>query len=79
MRRKQTGLSGRQVEILEYITKQTALRGYPPSVREIGEAVGLQSSSTVHNHLTQLEEKGSIRGEFYPKLEIRRPMQRLVC
>ena len=41
MRRKQTGLSGRQVEILEYITKQTALRGYPPSVREIGEAVGL--------------------------------------
>ncbi|MBQ2994336.1 MAG: helix-turn-helix domain-containing protein, partial [Peptococcaceae bacterium] len=61
MRRKQTGLSGRQVEILEYITKQTALRGYPPSVREIGEAVGLQSSSTVHNHLTQLEEKGYIR------------------
>ena len=50
-----------QVEILDYITKQTALRGYPPSVREIGEAVGLQSSSTVHSHLTQLEEKGYIR------------------
>ena len=61
MRRKQAGLSKRQVEILEYITKQTALRGYPPSVREIGEAVGLQSSSTVHSHLTQLEEKGYIR------------------
>ena len=61
MRRKQIGLSKRQVEILEYITKQTALRGYPPSVREIGEAVGLQSSSTVHSHLTQLEEKGYIR------------------
>ena len=63
MRRKQIGLSKRQVEILEYITKQTALRGYPPSVREIGEAVGLQSSSTVHSHLTQLEEKGYIRRE----------------
>lgn len=61
MRTKEIGLSKRQVAILEYIVKQISLKGYPPSVREIGEAVGLQSSSTVHNHLTQLEEKGYIR------------------
>ena len=61
MRTKTQGLSKRQAEILEYIVKQINLKGYPPSVREIGEAVGLQSSSTVHNHLTQLEQKGYIR------------------
>ncbi|ORO00550.1 repressor LexA, partial [Staphylococcus aureus] len=37
------------------------MKGYPPSVREIGEAVGLASSSTVHGHLSRLEEKGYIR------------------
>ena len=61
MRTKQLGLSKRQAEILDYIVRQINLKGYPPSVREIGEAVGLQSSSTVHNHLTQLEQKGYIR------------------
>lgn len=61
MRTKEIGLSKRQASILDYIVKQITLKGYPPSVREIGEAVGLQSSSTVHNHLTQLEEKGYIR------------------
>jgi len=61
MRKKSTGLSKRQAEILDYIVRQIANKGYPPSVREIGEAVGLQSSSTVHNHLTQLEQKGYIR------------------
>ncbi|RNC28827.1 MAG: LexA repressor [Candidatus Dichloromethanomonas elyunquensis] len=54
-------LSSRQSEILEIIKKEIALKGYPPSVREIGEAVGLTSSSTVHNHLTVLEQKGYIR------------------
>ena len=54
-------LSKRQTAILDYIIKQINLKGYPPSVREIGEAVGLQSSSTVHSHLTQLEQKGYIR------------------
>ncbi|MGI5901905.1 MAG: transcriptional repressor LexA [Desulfitobacteriia bacterium] len=54
-------LSARQSEILNIIKKEIALKGYPPSVREIGEAVGLTSSSTVHNHLTILEEKGYIR------------------
>ena len=54
-------LSARQLEILEIIKKGITLKGYPPSVREIGEAVGLSSSSTVHNHLNVLEEKGYIR------------------
>ncbi|NLC76459.1 MAG: transcriptional repressor LexA [Clostridia bacterium] len=54
-------LSPRQVEILQYIQRITREKGYPPSVREIGRAVGLSSSSTVHGHLAQLEEKGYIR------------------
>jgi repressor LexA len=54
-------LSDRQIQILEYIKKVTRERNYPPSVREIGEAVGLSSSSTVHNHLNQLERRGLIR------------------
>jgi repressor LexA len=54
-------LTSRQLEILNIIKKEIALKGYPPSVREIGEAVGLTSSSTVHNHLNALEEKGYIR------------------
>lgn len=54
-------LSTRQIAILDFIKKQTRTKGYPPSVREIGKAVGLSSSSTVHGHLAQLEEKGYIR------------------
>src|SRR5919204_1329248 len=54
-------LSDRQARIIEYIRHVTRVRNYPPSVREIGEAVGLSSSSTVHNHLTQLERKGVIK------------------
>ena len=54
-------LSDRQARILDYIRQVTRLRAYPPSVREIGEAVGLSSSSTVHNHLNQLERRGLIR------------------
>lgn len=54
-------LSERQVRILEYIRQVTRARAYPPSVREIGEAVGLSSSSTVHNHLNQLERRGLIK------------------
>src|SRR5262245_50020038 len=44
-------LTARQQEILEFIERQMRERGYPPSVREIGEAVGLTSPSTVHSHL----------------------------
>lgn len=54
-------VSGRQEQILDYIREVTRARNYPPSVREIGEAVGLSSSSTVHNHLNQLERLGLIR------------------
>lgn len=54
-------LSPRQKAILEYIEKSVQEKGYPPSVREIGEAVGLASSSTVHGHLSRLEKRGYIR------------------
>jgi repressor LexA len=56
-----TKLSNRQQAILKYIKEQVLAKGYPPSVREIGEAVGLASSSTVHGHLSRLEKKGYIR------------------
>ncbi|WP_026907547.1 transcriptional repressor LexA [Paucisalibacillus globulus] len=56
-----TKLSTRQQAILDYIKEQVRLKGYPPSVREIAEAVGLASSSTVHGHLSRLESKGFIR------------------
>jgi repressor LexA len=56
-----TKLSKRQQDILQYIKQEVKLKGYPPSVREIGEAVGLASSSTVHGHLARLESKGLIR------------------
>ena len=51
----------RQQAILDYIKREVGEKGYPPSVREIGEAVGLASSSTVHGHLSRLEKKGFIR------------------
>lgn len=54
-------LSKRQLQILEFIKSEVKTKGYPPSVREIGEAVGLASSSTVHGHLSRLEKKGLIR------------------
>ncbi|MGP4107073.1 transcriptional repressor LexA [Virgibacillus sp. L01] len=54
-------LSKRQETILEYIKEEVHGKGYPPSVREIAEAVGLASSSTVHGHLARLESKGFIR------------------
>ncbi len=54
-------LSSKQIMILEFIKKQSSLRGYPPSVRELCEAVGLRSTSTVHSHLNKLEKLGYIR------------------
>ncbi|MFJ7980170.1 transcriptional repressor LexA [Lysinibacillus xylanilyticus] len=54
-------VSKRQEAILEFIKEEVRAKGYPPSVREIGEAVGLASSSTVHGHLARLEQKGMIR------------------
>ena len=54
-------LTTRQREIMEFILSELQKKGYPPSVREIGEAVGLSSSSTVHAHLEKLEELGYLR------------------
>jgi len=56
-----SGLTKRQLQILEFIKEEVRTKGYPPSVREIGLAVGLNSSATAHNHLARLEEKGYIR------------------
>jgi repressor LexA len=56
-----TELTGKRREILDFIAAQLRERGYPPSVREIGEAVGLTSSSTVHAHLTTLQKQGFLR------------------
>jgi len=52
-------LTERQTRILDYIRSVTKSRNYPPSVREIGEAVGLSSSSTVHNHLNLIKRDPS--------------------
>jgi repressor LexA len=54
-------LSGRQKAILEFIEEAIGSQGYPPTVREIGAAVGLASPASVHNHLEALENKGFIR------------------
>lgn len=57
----QRELTRRQQQILDFIRAEVHRCGYPPSVREIGEAVGLSSSSTVHSHLAALESKGFLR------------------
>jgi repressor LexA len=54
-------LTKRQKEIFDFIRKYAAKTGYPPTVREIGKAVGLHSSSTVHAHLANLEKLGLLK------------------
>jgi repressor LexA len=54
-------LTKRQQEIFDFIKKYSAINGYPPTVRDIGKAVGLASSSTVHAHLSNLERIGLLR------------------
>lgn len=54
-------LSGKRQQILQFIAQSLEERGYPPSVREIGEGVGLASSSTVHAHLAVLQREGYLR------------------
>jgi repressor LexA len=58
---KECLINNRQKQILKHIKDTLRSKGYPPSVREIGEAVGLSSSSTVHGHLAKLEEMGFIK------------------
>jgi len=57
----QREISDKQKRIYEYLKSFAEEKGYPPSVREIGEAVGLSSTSTVHGYLTRLEKRGLIR------------------
>ena len=54
-------LTKRQKEIFDYIRRYSAKHGYPPTVRDIGRAIGLTSSSTVHTHLANLEKLGLLR------------------
>jgi len=54
-------LTKRQQEIVDFIKRYSARHGYPPTVRDIGKAVGLASSSTVHQHLANLERFGLLR------------------
>ena len=54
-------ITSKQQQILDYIKEEILKRGYPPAVREICEAVGLKSTSSVHAHLESLEKKGFIR------------------
>ncbi len=69
---KRRGLTGRQQQIFDYLVKEAQAKGYAPSVREIAEALGLRSPSTVHQHLMALERKGCIRrhGERMRALEV---------
>lgn len=79
-------LTERQQRILEMIRENVATRGYPPSVREIGEAVGLRSPSSVHSQLAALERGGYLRRDpsrpraievrFDPDTELSMPMVR---
>ena len=61
MPRKKEELNKREKTILKFIEKQLMTDGYPPSVREIGQAVGLSSTATVHGYLERLEKKGYIK------------------
>ena len=58
---KQENINKREAEIIKFIQHNLSNKGYPPSVREIGAAVGLKSSSSVHNYLHKLESKGLLR------------------
>lgn len=66
------GLTGRQRQILDYLIQEAHEKGYAPSVREIAAALGLRSPSTVHQHLTALEQKGHIHrnGERMRAVEV---------
>ena len=61
MPKKREELNKREKAILKFIEKQILTEGYPPSVREIGKAVGLNSTATVHGYLARLDEKGYIK------------------
>src|SRR5882724_6286277 len=57
------GLTGRQEQTLDFIRKSIEERGYPPTLREIGEYMGIRSTNGVNDHLRALERKGYLRRE----------------
>ena len=59
-RKRKEGLNKREKALLKYIEKAVAENGYPPSVREIGKAIGLKSTATVHAYIARLTEEGYI-------------------
>jgi repressor LexA len=65
-------LTNRQRQVLDYLVNEVKNKGYAPSIREIGLALGLRSPSTVHQHLTALEQKGCIKryGERMRAIEV---------
>ena len=63
MPKKKAELNKREKSILKFIEKKIKEDGYPPSVREIGKAVGLSSTATVHGYLAKLRDKGYIKKE----------------
>ena len=63
MKKDSIELNKREKAILKFIEKQVKEKGYPPSVREIGKAVGLSSTATVHGYLSKLSNKGYIKKE----------------
>lgn len=64
-------LSEKQQRILDFIRNEQLNKGYPPSVREICEAVGLKSTSTVHGHLERLEKKGLLDGTLQSQEQLK--------
>ncbi len=65
-----SSLSSKQIEILKYIKKNILEKGFPPSVRDICDAVGLSSTSSVHSQLANLEKKGFIRRDTFKSRSI---------
>ena len=64
----ESSLTERQKQILDYVREHVYSKGYPPAVREIGLAVGLSSSASVHSHLQKLEKLGFLqRDPSYPR------------
>ena len=57
-------LGPREKDIMTFIENQITTKGYPPSVREIGKAVGLSSTATVHGYIKKLQEKGYIVKDY---------------
>ena len=71
-------ITAKQEEILEYIKSQILERGFPPSVRDICEAVHLKSTSSVHSHLETLEKNGYIRRDPTKHVRLRSWMTLLI-